>query len=272
MCRILGVARQSFYRWLKCPDGIREKEDKKLLPEIKKIFIENREVYGPIRIAEALRKSNIPCGKQRVKRLMCEAHIKPIRRTKFKKTTNSLHKKKVAPNIVNQNFRANKINRIWTSDIAYIKTLVGTLYIAVVLDIFSRKIVGWSMNKRMKDDLVIDAFNSAWNLRRPDEGLIFHSDRGSQYCSMDFKKTLKFRKCIQSMSDKGNCYDNAITETFFKTLRAELTYHVNFKDRETARKEIFSYIELFYNRKRLHSSIDYCSPEEYEYVEMKEVA
>jgi len=272
MCQILGVTRQGFYRWLKCPNGIRGKEDNKLLPEIKKIFMENREVYGAPRIAKALRKNNIPCGKDRVKRLMDKANIRPKRRTKYKKTTNSMHKRKVAPNIVNQNFRSDKINRIWTSDIAYIQTMEGTLYLAVVLDIFSRRIVGWSMNQRMKDDLVINAFNAAWNLRRPDEGLIFHSDRGSQYCSMDFQKKLEFRECIQSMSGKGNCYDNAITETFFKTLRAELTYHVRFKDRENARKEIFSYIELFYNRKRLHSSIDYCSPDEYEYVEMKKVA
>lgn len=272
MCRVLGVVRQGFYRWFQSPEGIRKKEDKRLLPEIRKIFMENRQIYGPERIAKHLRKDGKPCGKTRAKRLMEEAGLKSKRRTKFKKTTNSKHSRKISPNLVNQDFWADRADQLWASDIAYIQTLKGTLYLAVILDVFSRKIVGWSMQQRMKDSLVIDAFNSAWNSRRPDKGLLFHSDRGSQYCSGSFIGVLRDRECIQSMSSTGNCYDNAITETFFKTLRAELTYHVNFKDRDDARKEIFSYIELFYNRKRLHSSIDYCSPEEYEYIEMKKVA
>ena len=272
MCRVLGVVRQGFYRWLESPEGIRKKEDKKLLLKIRKIFMENRQVYGPDRMAEHLRKEGTPCGKTRAKRLMAEAGIRPKRRTKFKKTTNSKHSRKVCPNLVNQEFKASKPNQLWASDIAYIKTLKGTLYLAIILDVFSRKIVGWSMQKRMKDRLVIDAFKSAWNGRRPDNGLIFHSDRGSQYCSGYFINILKTKNCRQSMSSTGNCYDNAISETFFKTLRAELTYHVGFKDRDDARKEIFSYIELFYNRKRLHSAIDYCSPEEYERFEMKKAA
>lgn len=269
MCRTLGVTRQGYYSWLNGTEGIRKKEDKDLLYEIKKIFIANREVYGPTRICEFLRKKYIPCGETRAKRLMDEAGLKPKRRTKHKVTTNSNHSRKVAPNHVNQEFDTYKMNQLWTSDIAYIKTFEGTLYLSVVLDVFSRKIVGWSMSRRMKDSLVINAFNAAWNNRRPDKGLLFHSDRGSQYCSRDFIKILKDRRCIQSMSDAGNCYDNAITETFFKTLRAELTYHTRFRSRAEARKEIFSYIELFYNRVRLHSSIDYCAPDEYE---MSEVA
>jgi len=269
MCRALGVTRQGYHRWLKAPEGIRKKEDKVLLSEIRNIFISNRAVYGPTRISESLRKKNMPCGKTRVKRLMDDAGLKPKRRTKYKVTTNSKHNRKVASNHVNQEFDTYKVNQLWTSDIAYIKTFEGTLYLAVVLDVFSRKIIGWSMSQRMKDSLVINAFNAAWISRRPAKGLLFHSDRGSQYCSRDFTKILKDKKCIQSMSDAGNCYDNAITETFFKTLRAELTYHTRFKSRAEARKEIFSYIELFYNRVRLHSSIDYCTPDEYE---MSEVA
>ena len=272
MCHVLGVAPQGFYRWSKSPEGIRKKEDKKLLLEIRKIFMENRQVYGPPRIAEYLRKDGTPCGKTRAKRLMDDAELKPKRRTKFKKTTNSKHKRKVSPNLVNQEFNASRPDQLWASDIAYIKTLQGTLYLAVILDVFSRKIVGWSMQQRMKDSLVIDAFNSAWNSRRPSNDLVFHSDRGSQYCSGDFTKILETKNCKQSMSSTGNCYDNAISETFFKTLRAELTYHISFKSRDNARKELFSYIELFYNRKRLHSALDYCSPEEYEYIEMKKVA
>lgn len=272
MCRILGVTRQGFYRWLQAPEGVRKNEDKILLTEIKDIFSKNREVYGPTRISESLRKTDIPCGKTRVKRLMDDAGLKPKRRTKYKVTTNSKHSRKVAPNHVNQEFGTYVPNQLWASDIAYIQTMEGTLYLAVILDVFSRKIVGWSMSERMKDSLVIDAFNAAWISRSPDKGLLFHSDRGSQYCSQDFIKILKSRNCIQSMSDTGNCYDNAITETFFKTLRAELTYHTVFKSRAEARKEIFSYIELFYNRVRLHSSIDFCAPDEYEGLEMNEVA
>ena len=174
MCSVLGVVRQSFYRWLQLPEGIRKKEDKRLLPEIRKIFMGNRQIYGPKRIAKHLRKDGIPCGKTRAKRLMEEAGLKPKRRTKFKKTTNSKHSRKVSPNFVNQDFRADRADHLWFSDIAYIKTLKGTLYLAVILDVFSRKIVGWSMQQRMKDSLVIDAFNSAWNSRRPDKGLLFH--------------------------------------------------------------------------------------------------
>ena len=225
----------------------------------------------PTRIAETLRKDGTPCGKSRAKRLMDQAGLKPKRRTKYKKTTNSNHNRKVFPNLVNQEFKSNGMNQLWTSDIAYIRTSEGTLYLAVILDVFSRKIVGWSMQSRMKDDLVIDAFKSAWDDRRPGCGLIFHSDRGSQYCSERFIKILEGRQCIQSMSGTGNCYDNAITETFFKTLRAELTYHIKFESRDNARKEIFSFIELFYNRKRIHSAIDYCSPEEYEKYERTEM-
>ena len=223
MCCVLGVARQGFYRWFQSPEGIRRKEDKRLLPEIRKIFMENRQLYGPERIAEYLRKDGKPCGKTRAKRLMEEAGLKPKRRTKFKKTTNSKHSRKISSNLVNQDFWADRPDQLWASDIAYIQTLKGTLYLAVILDIFSRKIVGWSMQQRMKDSLVIDAFNSAWNSRRPGKGLLFHSDRGSQYCSGSFIRVLRDRECIQSMSSTGNCYDNAITETFFKTLRAELT-------------------------------------------------
>ncbi|MEA3414994.1 MAG: IS3 family transposase [Thermodesulfobacteriota bacterium] len=211
----LNSVRQSFYRWFKAPQGIRKKEDKRLLLEIRKIFMENRQVYGPKRIAEHLRKDGKPCGKTRAKRLMEKSCLKPKRRTKFKKTTNSKHSRKVSPNLVNQDFRADMADQLWASDIAYIQTLKGTLCLAVILDVFSRKIVGWSMQQRIKDSLVIDAFNSEWNSRRSDKGLLFHSDRGSQYCSGSFIKVLRTRECLQSMSSTGNCYDNAITETFF---------------------------------------------------------
>jgi transposase InsO family protein/transposase-like protein len=264
MCQVLGVYRGNYYRWLNNPEGVRIKQDKKLKPEIKKIFNENRRVYGADRVAESLRKNGIPCGKTRAGRLMNEMNFKPKRRTKHKVTTLSNHSRPYSQNLLNQDFKAYRPHQIWASDIAYIKTYEGTLYLAVILDLYTRKIVGWSMSERLKDALVKDAFKSACKKYEPEAELIFHSDRGSQYCSYNFRKLLSFYKCRQSMSDPGNCYDNAISETFFKTLRAELTYHSKFETRGTARRELFDYIECFYNRIRLHSGIGYYSPHEFE--------
>lgn len=264
MCRVLGVHRSNYYRWLEEPEGVRKKQDTILKLKIEQEFEKNRRLYGAERISESLRKKATPCGKTRARRLMNELGLKPKRRTRYKNTTKSKHRRPYSQNLLNQDFIAYRPDQIWASDIAYIKTEEGTLYLAIVLDLFSRKIVGWAMSERLKDDLVKDAFKAACLRAAPGKELIFHSDRGSQYCSYGFRKLLKFYKCRQSMSDAGNCYDNAISETFFKTLRAELTYHVSFKNRQDAKREIFDYIECFYNRVRLHSSIDYCSPQEYE--------
>lgn len=264
MCQVLGVHRSNYYRWLKSPEGVRKRQDRELILKIKEEFHKNREVYGSPRITESLRKQKIPCGKTRVKRLMNEENLVPKRRTKYKVTTNSNHSRPYSQNLLNQDFTAYRPDQIWASDIAYIKTLEGTLYLAVILDLFTRKIVGWSLSPTLKDVLVKDALKAAWMENKPGPGLIFHSDRGIQYCSKDFRKLLKLFKCRQSMSEAGNCYDNAISETFFKTLRAELTYHSSFHKRDDARREIFDYIECFYNRTRLHSSLGYCSPLEFE--------
>lgn len=264
MCQTLGVHRNNYYRWLKNPEGVRKKQDQELKPKIEQEFADNRMVYGALRIAENLRKNGTPCGKTRARRLMNELGIEPKRRTKYKVTTNSKHSRPYSQNLLNQDFTAYRPHQIWSSDIAYIKTREGTLYLAIVLDLFTRKIVGWSFNRTLRDVLVKDAFKAACQQHEPEPGLIFHSDRGSQYCSAKFRKLLNLYKCRQSMSDAGNCYDNAITETFFKTLRAELTYHVTFEKRVDAKREIFDYIECFYNRSRLHSAIGYCSPLEFE--------
>jgi len=183
---------------------------------------------------------------------------------RFRVTTNSDHKRPVAPNLVQRNFTAEAPDRLWTGDITYIWTAEGWLYLAVVLDVFSRRIVGWSMNKRMTDDLVVAAFKNALVRRRPTPGLIFHSDRGSQYCSKRYQSLMKGVGSLQSMSSTGCCYDNAITESFFGTLKRELIHHCSFRTRLEAQSRIFRYIEGFYNRRRLHSAVGYQAPENYE--------
>ena len=272
MCHVLGVHRSNYYRWFKTPESSRKKEDDELKPKIEKIFTESRAVYGAHRVSISLRKAGISCGKARVGRLMNELGLKAKRRTKYKVTTNSNHSRPYSQNLLNQDFKAYRPRQVWASDIAYIKTYEGTLYLGVILDLYTRKIVGWAMSKRLKDNLVKKALKSACKQYEPDPELLFHSDRGSQYCSHSFRKLLKFYKCRQSMSEAGNCYDNAISETFFKTLRAELTYHSKFKTRRNAKRELFDYIECFYNRIRIHSGIDYCSPEEFEQKYLSEAA
>jgi putative transposase len=257
------VSRSGFYasltRWSK-----RKSEDERLKPLIHSIFETSKRTYGILRIIEALGRLGINIGKNRVSRLMKEAGLWVKTRRRFKVTTNSDHKRPVAPNLLNQEFWSEKPDSIWTGDITYIRTSQGWLYLAVVLDICTRKIVGWSMDKRMKDDLVVAAFKNALQRRKPAKGFIFHSDRGSQYCSKHFSKLVKGSGGKQSMSATGCCYDNAITESFFGTLKRELVHHCRYETRTLAKRSIFSYIEGFYNRTRMHSAIGYMSPDEFE--------
>jgi transposase InsO family protein len=199
-------------------------------------------------------------------------HISAKKRKKFKRTTNSNHSSYISPNKLNQNFRVNRPNKVWVGDITYVNTLEGWLYLAVVLDLYSRKVVGWSMNKRMTSNLVIDALNNAIIDREPVGELIFHSDRGSQYASADFRKVLRNNGIIQSMSGKGNCYDNAVAESFFHTLKTELVYREKYKTRKDAKSGIFQFIEGFYNRIRRHSFLNYLSPNDFELLYFKCVA
>ncbi len=272
MCRVLGVTRSWYYAQAAGRVTKRRREDQGLLPAIKKAFHDSDKTYGAKRIANELRKQWQCVGKNRVWRLMRENNLRVKTTRRFKVTTNSDHKRPVAPNLVQRQFSAPAPNRVWTGDITYIETAQGWLYLAVVLDLFSRRIVGWSMSNRMTDDLVITAFTNASVRRRPPAGFLFHSDRGSQYCSKRFRALVSNAGGIQSMSGTGCCYDNAVTETFFSTLKRELVYHCSFKTRQEAQSRIFCYIEGFYNRKRLHSAIGYCSPEEFEQQELKMAA
>jgi putative transposase len=196
------------------------------------------------------------------------AQVSVRRRRKFKATTDSRHNLPVAPNLLDREFEAKEPNRVWASDITYMWTAGGWLYLAVILDLFSRQVVGWSMNKRITKKLVIDALRMGVWRRRPDAGLIFHSDRGSQYCSNDFQKLLKTNGMVSSMSRKGDCWDNAVAESFFGSLKTERVFFTAYQTREEARRDIVDYIEMFYNSKRRHSYLGYMSPMEFERMKM----
>lgn len=264
MCRVLGISRSGYYAWLKRPESSRQRRNRKLLKEIRKLYKVSRETYGSPRITRALNKKNITCGKNRVARLMRENNIVAKTRKKYKATTNSKHNYPVAENLLNQNFTAGSPNQVWVTDITYIPTDEGWLYLAAIEDLYHRKIVGWSMGSTMTRKLVLDALRQAVRRYRPSAGLIHHSDRGSQYASHEYQRALKDYKMITSMSRKGNCYDNACMESFFGTLKRELIHGIRFRTRAEARQAIFEYIEVFYNRIRLHSALGYMSPIEYE--------
>ena len=265
MCHYLRVSRSGYYAWSNRPESTRSRENRLMLDEIKKIHADkHRKAYGSPRIHAVLKAKGFKCSENRVARLMNGKGIKAINRKRFKVTTNSKHKLPIADNVLNQDFSAGTINEVWTSDITYIWTKEGWLYLGVILDAFSRQIVGWSMSERIDRHLVTNAIKSAITRRQPKDKVIFHSDRGSQYASDDVRELLKEHKFVQSMSGTGNCYDNAITESFFGSLKAELVYFENYATREEARRSIFDYVEVFYNRARIHSALGYVSPADYE--------
>lgn len=264
MCGLLNVSSSGYYSWRQRAVSEREIANRKLYEDIYRVFHENRQVYGPIRVWKALKKEGIECGRDRVARLM---KVNKLRCNKQKRrfvTTKSDPSKKPAPNLLDQNFEAEAPNQKWSSDITYIRTEEGWLFLVIILDLFSRKIVGWAMDGTMTADLVCRAYQTAYQQRRPEARLIHHSDRGSQYTSHDFQQLLADSKAIASMSGKGNCYDNAASESLFGTLKSELVPEDGYPDRLTGQTDIFRYIEGFYNRKRLHSSLGYCSPDEFE--------
>ena len=263
MCHMLGVSSSGYYLWKNRGKSRRDVENAFILEKIKGIHRLSDYTYGSPRITHALRKELIYCSQPRVARLMRKNGIRSKMKRKFKSTTDSHHKQPVAENLVSQNFSIGEPNKLWLSDITYIYTREGWLYLSVVMDLFNREIISWAMDKRLKRQLVIDACERAILKRRPDEGLIFHSDRGSQYASGEFWRLLRNQRITQSMSGKGNCYDNAVMESFFDTLKTELVYPSHFDTRKEAKQKIFEYIEIFYNRPRLHSSLGYKTPLEF---------
>lgn len=243
-----------------------------LIEEIKKIHEKSRRTYGSPRITVELNDNGIKCGKKKIARIMRKNGVRAKIKRKYKATTNSKHNYPVAENLLNQDFTANGINEVWASDITYIWTYEGWLYLAVIMDIYSRKIVGWAMSERQTKELVEQAFRQAVLRRSPRPGLIHHSDRGSQYASYSYQDLLKEHGAIPSMSRKGNCYDNAIAETFFHTLKTDLIYWEMYRTRNQAKKSIFEYIEVWYNRQRRHSSLGNKSPWAFEQLSQKQIA
>ena len=266
MCRLLDVSRSGYYAWLQGKDS-HEQRDRQILQVIREVFEENRETYGSPRIYRELRVRGIRCSKARVERLMRKHGITPPRKKKYRVTTDSNHKNPIAPNVLQRDFTSPAPNRRWVSDITYVWTRAGWLYLAVVLDLFSRRIVGWAMDSRLDtESLALRALHMALFGRAPNRGLIHHSDRGCQYTSQRYRNALRARAIVCSMSRRGDCWDNAVVESFFATLKLELIHRQSFRTREEARLAIFDYIEVFYNRQRRHSYLGYMSPEEFEQV------
>jgi transposase InsO family protein len=264
MCDVFAVSRSGYYAWRTRPESPRKCHDRRLLTLIKTSFKQSRETYGYRRIHDDIRELNESCSKHRIARLMRENHIHPKTRKKFKVTTDSKHTKPIHENHLARQFTAKAPNQRWVSDVTYIPTTEGWLYLAVIMDLFSRKIVGWSMSHRMKESLVIDALKMALFRRKISSKLLLHSDRGSQYASDNFQQLLRDNRIECSMSRKGNCWDNAAMESFFHSLKTECVYHERYLTRNEAKKSIFDYMEVFYNRQRKHSYLGYRTPEKYE--------
>jgi putative transposase len=263
-CAVLNVSVSGFYAWKHRPASKRQSDDLVLLAHIRSEFATSNETYGSPRMHAELKDRGLAVGVHRVARLMSENGLKARQKTRFKRTTDSDHGGPVVKNVLDQDFTADGPDQKWGVDISYVWTAQGWLYLAIVLDLYSRKIVGWSISDRMKRGLAMEALRRAIVLRRPPAGLIHHSDRGSQYCSADYRRIIRDHGFIASMSGRGNCYDNAMVETVFKTIKSELIWRTAFTTREQATNAIGQYIEGFYNPRRRHSSLGYISPAAFE--------
>ena len=260
LCRLLQVSVSGFYAWRNRGPSQRQLDDMVLLAHVRAAFRRSRESYGAERVHHELAENGIEVGRHRVARLMRGNGLSPKRKQKFKKTTDSQHNKAVASNLLDQNFSAEAPNEKWAADISYIWTAQGWLYLAVMLDLYSRRVIGWAVGARMTSDLPLRALNRAIGLRQPGAGVIHHSDRGSQYCSDAYQARLGELGFLASMSGKGNCYDNAVVETFFKTIKSELIWRTVFMSRSQAETAVAGYIDGFYNPVRRHSTLDFTSP------------
>lgn len=264
MCRALAVSAAGYYAWRSRPESSRSIQTRTLLSAIRVIHRESRETSGSPRIWNALVKQGHRVGEHRVARLMRHGGIRAKTVTKWRATTQSQHQFPVAANTLDRAFTVEAPNRVWAGDLTYIWTREGWLYLAVLLDLYSRRVVGWAMGQRLTAELAEQALLMAVLNRIPRAGLVHHSDRGSQYAATSYQQRLAKYGLIPSMSRKGNCWDNACVESFFGTLKQELIYHRQYHTREEAKQEIFEYLEVFYNRQRRHSTLGYRSPAEYE--------
>jgi len=264
MAQVFNVSRSGYYQFIHAEPSARRKENERLLGKIKNAHKDSRATYGSPRIHAELQAQGETCSRKRIARLMVKAGIKAKMKKSFKVTTKANPKATAAPNLLKQDFTAGAPNQRWVADLTYIATGEGWLYVAIVLDLFSRKIVGLAMDERMTADLVLKALEQAILHRKPQAGLIHHSDKGSQYTSHDFQSLLVLYGLIASMSGVGNCFDNAAAESFFHTLKTEHVYFEYYETREKARTSIFEYTWVFYNKKRRHSTLGYLSPDMFE--------
>jgi putative transposase len=272
LCRVLRVSRSGYYNWKDRPLSKTARENAALTEKIREIHDRSRQTYGCPRVHAELRALGVHCSRKRVARLMRKAGIQGCIRGRRKRTTRREKHATPAPDLVGRNFSAASLNRLWTADITYVHTQEGFLYLAFILDVYSRKVVGWSMATHLRTELVVDALEMALWRRQPGAGLIHHTDRGAQYTALSFGKKLEEAGMVPSMGRAGSALDNAISESFVASLKCELLHRHRFLTREAARAAVFDYIEGFYNRVRRHSSLGYLSPSDYEQATMKEVA
>jgi putative transposase len=264
LCNALGVSRSGFYAWKARPEAPRAKADAELVVEIRAAHKAGREAYGSPRVTRALRLKGRHVGKKRVERLMRSEGIVGRKKKRFRKTTDSAHADPIAPNVLDRRFNAHAANAAWVTDVTYVWTHQGWLYLAAILDLFSRRVVGWAAGANNDKQLAIDALAAAVKARRPPPGVLHHSDRGSVYASGDYRDALDALGAVKSMSRKGDCWDNAVAESFFATIKREMIDQEDFHSRGEAVAAIADYIDNFYNVHRLHSSIGYLSPLEFE--------
>jgi transposase InsO family protein len=265
LCDALEVSASGYYAWRRRPGSARAAASRALLADIRRVHEQHRGRYGAPRIHATLRAEGASVSRGRIERLMRRHGIRAANSRRFRViTTDSNHALPVADNLLGQTFLATRPNQIWLADISYIPTDEGWLYLAVVLDLFSRKVVGWAMRDHLRQELTIAALTMAIQRQRPTPGLIHHSDRGSQYAAGDYRELLKTNGLVPSMSRKGNCWDNAPMESWFHTLKTELVHHAHYVTREAARRDLFAYIEGYYNRQRRHSALGYRTPEQAE--------
>ena len=264
MCRVLGVSVSGFYAWRKRPMPERAKVDARLAVEVAASHKRSRGRYGSPRVHADLRASGVRVGRKRVERLMREQGLQARRRRRFKKTTDSAHGQPIAPNVLERDFETSAPNEVWVTDVTYVWTDEGWLYLAAIIDLFARRVVGWGASESNDTTLALAALAMASSRRKPPRGLVHHSDRGSPYASDDYRRALTQLGIVASMSRKGDCWDNAVAESFFATLKAELVDDADYATRAAAIASIGAYIESFYNRERRHSHLGYVSPVEYE--------
>lgn len=264
MCRVLGVARSGFYAWCSRRTSMRHQRRAELDRQVAQAYSTRKGRSGAPRLCHDLREAGLPCNRKTVAASMQRQGLRARAARKFKATTNSRHSLPVAENLLKQDFTASAPNQKWVGDITYLHTEEGWLYLAVVIDLYSRMVIGWAMGERMTADLVCDALRMALWRRKQPRGVIVHTDRGSQYCSAAYQEQIRAHHLRCSMSAKGNCYDNACAESFFHSLKVECIHGERFRSRAQMRETVFEYIEVDYNRQRRHSTLGHISPEAFE--------